>query len=308
MVGGGAGRGPPAFAITMSIGPSERLGRLGREPHGLGRVAEVRLDADRAVAQPGDGVVEPGPVAPADRDAHALGRQCRRRAEAEPGRSCCHDGPPPTDAEVHRASLPRAAGSLRAVPDPLLVILAAGGGTRYDGPTHKLLAPWRGTTSWCRGGSRRSAPRPGRSSWSRARSTSPTSCVLVRGARSSRTTGGPTARRRRSPLAVAARRRARATTSVVVGLGDQPDVPAVGVASRRRRAGRADRRRAASRRASARPYGWTDRSGRCCRATGDEGARVVMRAHPELVRDRGRAGRSSRHRYRRGPRPLVPTR
>jgi CTP:molybdopterin cytidylyltransferase MocA len=162
----------------------------------------------------------------------------------------------------------------------LLVILAAGGGTRYEGPTHKLLAPWRGTTIV--GAVAESAV---------GASAGPV--VVVTGAvdladaaflvpvevvRNDRWADGQATS---LSLAVALADE-RGNDSVVVGLGDQPDVPP----SAWRAVAEAPGGPIVAARfaVGVRPPVRLDRSvWPLLPSDGDEGARVVMRAHPDLV-------------------------
>jgi CTP:molybdopterin cytidylyltransferase MocA len=165
------------------------------------------------------------------------------------------------------------------VPDPLLVILAAGGGTRYEGPTHKLLAPFRGSTVV-------------RASVAAAVESGAGPVAVVAGGVDLGLDGlevsvldNPRwADGQATSLAVAIDAAdAAGADSIVVGLGDQP---LVGAGSWQAVASAADGPIvAATYGGERRPPVRLDRSvWPLLPRTGDDGARTVMRDHPELVR------------------------
>jgi CTP:molybdopterin cytidylyltransferase MocA len=170
---------------------------------------------------------------------------------------------------------------LRDVIRPLLVLLAAGGGTRFDGPTHKLLAPFRGTTVL--GAAVRAALDA---------DAGPVLVVLGSLGEAEADLGGLPVEVRRNhrwtegqatslALAVDAADE-RGLDALVVGLGDQP---LVGPDAWRTVAAAAGGPIvAASFGGERRPPVRLDRAvWPLLPRTGDDGARTVMRDHPELV-------------------------
>ena len=164
-----------------------------------------------------------------------------------------------------------------------VVVLAAGGGSRFDRRRPQAARTARRSNrssntpsrpprsrrrAGARGHRRRRAARLGR----RAR----------RGHASCTTRDGPTARRRRWPPVVAAAE-ALGAEAVVVGLGDQPCITADGVAGASPRLDGTDRDRHLRRRARATPCASHRSVWPLLPTTGDEGARVVARLRPDLV-------------------------
>jgi molybdenum cofactor cytidylyltransferase len=158
------------------------------------------------------------------------------------------------------------------------VILAAGSGSRFQGPTHKLLAPLGGRTVV-------------EHALTAAIDAGLDEVVVVTGATPVPTPPGVTvlhnpdwSHGQATSLQLAIRHAAaRGHEAIVVGLGDQPGIPAEAW----RRVAAADAPIAVA------TYGGRRRNPVRLAAdvwsalpvTGDEGARVLMRSHPELIRE-----------------------
>lgn len=158
------------------------------------------------------------------------------------------------------------------------VLLAAGSGSRFDGPTHKLLAPWGSSTVFA-------------AALGSAVAAGFDEVLVVTGAQPMPVPDGVSvvdnpawadgqATSLRAGLDAAA---ARGHEAVVVGLADQPAV----TADTWRAVGAVDAPIVAARYAAGRrpPIRLRRDVWELLPASGDEGARALMAAHPELVID-----------------------
>lgn len=160
-----------------------------------------------------------------------------------------------------------------------LVVLAAGGGSRFDGGAHKLLAPWRSrlVSAWAIEAALGANAGPVLVVTGAATRLRVPSGVLV--VHNERWADGQAT----SLACAVAVARALGWAAVTVGLADQPGIGAAAwraVASARAPIAVAtfgDRRRNPVRLAA---EVWDDLA-----TTGDEGARTLMRLRPELVEE-----------------------